>query len=360
MIKKNFWRGKKVLITGHTGFKGGWLSLWLKILGAKVIGYSLNPITKKNFFNETKIKKIFKKDYRKNIKNIDDLSKCISTFRPQIVFHLAAQPQVLESYNEPLDTVKTNVIGTINLLEIARKKKFIKTIVIVTTDKVYKNLEKNIRFTENSPLGGDDVYSTSKASADIITLSYIKSFFKNSFCNIATARAGNCIGGGDWTKFRILTDSVEAFLNNKKLVIRNPDAKRPWQHVLEPLAGYILLAQKLYGKKGFKFNGAWNFGPKSQNHLKVKEFAKVFGSKLNSTSKMILRRKQDRREKMSLDLDSKKANKKLNWKSFLNIDQTLTLTADWYLANKKKKDMLKISSVQIKKFMKLFDELDSK
>ena len=246
MIKKNFWRGKKVLITGHTGFKGGWLSLWLKILGAKVIGYSLNPITKKNFFNEKKKKKIFKKDYRKNIKNIDDLSKCISTFRPQIVFHLAAQPQVLESYNEPLDTVKTNVIGTINLLEIARKKKFIKTIVIVTTDKVYKNLEKNIRFTENSPLGGDDVYSTSKASADIITLSYIKSFFKNSFCNIATVRAGNCIGGGDWTKFRILTDSVESFLNNKELVIRNPDAKRPWQHVLEPLAGYILLAQKLY------------------------------------------------------------------------------------------------------------------
>ena len=224
MIKKNFWRGKKVLITGHTGFKGGWLSLWLKILGAKVIGYSLNPITKKNFFNETKIKKIFKKDYRKNIKNIDDLSKCISTFRPQIVFHLAAQPQVLESYNEPLDTVKTNVIGTINLLEIARKKKFIKTIVIVTTDKVYKNLEKNIRFTENSPLGGDDVYSASKASADIITLSYIKSFFKNSFCNIATVRAGNCIGGGDWTKFRILTDSVEAFLNNKLTSVTIPNS----------------------------------------------------------------------------------------------------------------------------------------
>ena len=292
MIKKNFWRGKKVLITGHTGFKGGWLSLWLKILGAKVIGYSLNPITKKNFFNETKIKKIFKKDYRKNIKNIDDLSKCISTFRPQIVFHLAAQPQVLESYNEPLDTVKTNVIGTINLLEIARKKKFIKTIVIVTTDKVYKNLEKNIRFTENSPLGGDDVYSASKASADIITLSYIKSFFKNSFCNIATARAGNCIGGGDWTKFRILTDSVESFLNNKELVIRNPDAKRPWQHVLEPLSGYLKLAEKLYCDNTKKYTGSWNFGPNKRNNLKVKEIALIGKKILSSSSRIIIKKKK--------------------------------------------------------------------
>ena len=357
MINKSFWKGKRVLITGHTGFKGGWLSVWIKNLGAQVVGYSLNPITKRNFFNETKIKKIFKKDYRKNIQNIYDIKKCINKYKPQIIFHLAAQPQVLQSYNEPLDTVRTNVTGTINLLEVARKKKFVKSIVVVTTDKVYKNLDKRVRFKENSCLGGDDIYSSSKASADLITLSYIRSFFNNSVCNVATARAGNCIGGGDWTKFRILTDSMLAFLNNRKLVIRNPKAKRPWQHVLEPLAGYILLAQKLYGKQGLRFSGAWNFGPKRQNHLTVMQFAKVIKSKLNSKSKILIQKKIDRREKMSLDLDSKKSNRKLKWKPFLNIDKTLSLTTDWYLANKQKKNMFKISSKQINEFMISFNKL---
>ena len=357
MIDKRFWIGKKVLITGHTGFKGGWLSLWLKYLGAKITGYSLNPITKKNFFNSTKLKKIFYKDFRKNIKSIKDLTKCIDTSRPQIIFHLAAQPQVLESYNQPLDTVNTNVVGTANLLEIVRKRKFVKVVIIITTDKVYKNINKNIKFKENSALGGDDIYSASKASADLITLSYIKSFFNNSVCNVATARAGNCIGGGDWTKFRILTDSMQAFLNNRKLVIRNPKAKRPWQHVLEPLAGYILLAQKLYGKQGFKFSRAWNFGPKRQNHLTVIRFTKVIRSKLNSKSKILIQRKKDKREKMSLDLDSKKANRKLKWKSFLNLNKTISLTTDWYLANKQKKDMFKISLKQINDFMNSFNKL---
>jgi len=357
MINKSFWKRKRVLITGHTGFKGGWLSIWIKNLGAQIIGYSLSPIAKRNFFNETKIKKIFKKDFRKNVQNIYDLEKCINKYKPQIIFHLAAQPQVLQSYIEPLDTVKTNVTGTINLLEIARKKKFVKSIVIITTDKVYKNIEKNIRFKEDSSLGGDDVYSSSKASADLITLSYIKSFFNNSTCNVATARAGNCIGGGDWTKFRILTDSMYAFLNNRKLVIRNPKAKRPWQHVLEPLAGYILLAQKLYGKKGSRFNGAWNFGPKRQNHLTVLQFVKIIKSKLKSKSKILIKKKKDKREKMSLDLNSKKANKKLKWKPFLSIDKTLSLTADWYLANKKKKDMFKISTKQISDFMNSFNKI---
>ena len=357
MINKSFWKGKRVLITGHTGFKGGWLSIWIKNLGAQVIGYSLNPITKNNFFDQTKIKKIFKKDYRKNIQNINDLEKCITTCKPQIIFHLAAQSQVLESYIQPLDTVRTNVVGTANLLEISRKKKFVKSIIIVTTDKVYKNLEKNIRFEENSCLGGDDVYSASKASADLLSLSYIKSFFDNSTCNVATVRAGNCIGGGDWTKFRILTDSMQAFLNNRKLVVRKPKAKRPWQHVLEPLAGYILLAQKLYGKRGFKFSGTWNFGPKRQNHLTVMQFTKAIRSKLNSKSKILIQKTRDKREKMSLDLNSKKANRKLKWKSFLNIDKTISLTSDWYLANKQRKDMFKISSKQIKEFMNSFNRL---
>ena len=359
MIERRFWIGKKVLITGHTGFKGGWLSLWLKYLGAKVAGYSLDPITKKNFFNTTKLKKIFYKDFRKNIKSLKDLTKCIDTSRPQIIFHLAAQPQVLESYNQPLDTVNTNVVGTANLLEIVRKRKFIKAVVIITTDKVYKNINKNIKFKENSALGGDDVYSASKASADILTLSYAKSFFnKNS--NLATARAGNCIGGGDWAKFRILTDSINAFYNKKKLILRNPFYKRPWQHVLEPLAGYILLAQKMYGKRGSNFSGAWNFGPSGKNHLTVYQFVKLFKKKMNSVSKIILLNIKDKREKTTLDLNSKKAKKLLGWKPLLNIDKTLSLTADWYLANKRKKDMLNFSLDQLQSYTNLINKYKKK
>ena len=261
MVNKKFWKNKKVLITGHTGFKGGWLSVWIKMLGAKVSGYSINPVTKKNFFSSVKLKKIFFRDYRKNIQNLKNFDDCIKKTKPQIIFHLAAQPQVLESFKNPLDTILTNVVGTANLLEIIKKYKFIKSIVIVTTDKVYKNNEKKIKFSENDHLGGDDLYSSSKACADIITHSYFKSFLEDSNCGIATARAGNCIGGGDWTKFRILTDASEAFLKNKNLYIRNPNSTRPWQHVLESLYGYIILAEKIFGNKQKKYCTSWNFGP---------------------------------------------------------------------------------------------------
>jgi CDP-glucose 4,6-dehydratase len=353
MINNNFWKGKKVLVTGHTGFKGGWLSLWMKILGAEVAGYSLDPITKKNFFDLTRLKKIFKLDCRNNIQNFNSLKNCIENFKPEVIFHLAAQPQVLQSYSEPLDTVRTNVIGTVNLLEISRSKKFIKSIIIVTTDKVYKNKEKKIRFCEEDSLGGDDLYSSSKACADIISLSYSKSFHNNIFFKLATARAGNCIGGGDWTKYRILTDSSEAFLKDKKLIIRNPNSQRPWQHVLEPLAGYIILAQKLYTKSGLNFCGAWNFGPSRKNHITVKKFAEVFKEKMKSSSKIYLKKNSDKKEKLFLDLDSFKSKKKLNWKSFLSINQTLQLTAEWYLAHKQKKDMFKVSFDQIIEFMRI-------
>ena len=275
MINKKFWKNKRVLITGHTGFKGGWLSVWMKILGAKISRYSLNPLTKKNFFESTKIKKIFIKDFRKNIKDYKKLEECIIKTKPEIIFHLAAQPQVLESFANPLDTIVTNVIGTSNLLEIIKKYKFIKSVVIITTDKVYKNNEKKIKFSENDHLGGDDLYSASKACADIISQSYYKSFFKNSGCGIATARAGNCIGGGDWTKFRILTDATEAFLENKKLNIRSPYSTRPWQHLLEPLYGYIILAQKIFGNQNKKYSSSWNFGPARQTNIKVIDLSKI-------------------------------------------------------------------------------------
>jgi len=356
MINKNFWRGKKVLITGHTGFKGGWLSLWLKKLGAKVYGYSLNPISKKCFFNETKLKAIFESELRKNVQDFDSIQNFIKVCKPEIIFHLAAQPQVLESFNNPFDTIKTNIMGTANILEITRNQNYIKCLLVITTDKVYKNLEKNIKFKEDSCLGGDDVYSSSKASADILTQSYLKSFYSKNNCNVASARAGNCIGGGDWTKYRILTDSTESFLKGKKLKIRNPGHKRPWQHVLEPLSGYILLAQKLCEKKGKRYTGAWNFGPKRKSYLTVLNFTKIFRKKLNSNSKIFIKKDKEKREKNTLDLNSNKANTLLKWNSFLSINETLSLTAEWYLSYRNKEDMLKISSEQIDKFQKKFNQ----
>lgn len=353
MITKKFWKNKKVLITGHTGFKGGWLSIWMKILGAKVVGYSLNPISGQNLFEIAKLKKIFIKDYRKNIQDYKSLDKCITKFRPQVIFHLAAQPQVLESYKDPYDTILTNVIGTSNLLEIIKKKKFVKSLVVITTDKVYRNIDKKIKFLEKDPLGGDDLYSASKASADLISSSYYKSFFKDSHCGIATTRAGNCIGGGDWTKYRILTDATNSFIRNKTLKLRNPNSRRPWQHVLEPLLGYIMIAEKVYGNKRLDYSTAWNFGPERKKHLKVYEFAKLLKLMMESKSKIILNKFSDDREKKYLDLNSTKSKTKLNWKPFMTIKQTLKFTADWYLAYKNKKNMHEFTINQINQFMKL-------
>jgi len=352
VINQKFWKNKRVLITGHTGFKGGWLSVWMNFLGAKVAGYSLNPITKKNFFQSTRIKNLFKLDIRDDIKNYNKLSFCINKFKPEIIFHLAAQPQVLESYIKPYDTVLTNVIGTTNLLEISTKCEFVKSIIIITTDKVYKNQNKKKKFNENDVLGGDDLYSSSKASADIITSSYYNSFFKESNCGVASVRAGNCIGGGDWTKFRIITDASEAFLKNKRLFIRNPNSIRPWQHVLEPLLGYIILAQKIFRNKEKFFSNSWNFGPKQKNQVKVKIFASMLKEKMRSKSKIILNKKADNREKKYLDLSSKKSIKYLGWRSLLNINKTLDLTVEWYLAHNNKKNMLSVSINQIEKYMK--------
>ena len=285
MVNKKFWKNKKVLITGHTGFKGGWLSVWIKMLGAKVSGYSINPVTKKNFFSSVKLKKIFFRDYRKNIQNFKNFEDCIKKTKPQIIFHLAAQPQVLESFKNPLDTILTNIVGTANLLEIIKKYKFIKSIVIVTTDKVYKNNEKKVKFSENDHLGGDDLYSSSKACADIITHSYFKSFLENSTCGIATARAGNCIGGGDWTKFRILTDASEAFLKNKNLYIRIPIHKT-LATCFESLYGYIILAEKIFGNKQ---KNIVHLGISVHLEKKLKgKFCKIFKSKMKSKSKLIL------------------------------------------------------------------------
>ena len=354
-MKKNFWRNKTVLVTGHTGFKGSWLTLILNSLGVKVIGYALNPISKPNFFDGARLTKFLKKDYRANILNLKKLKNVIKKEKPDLVFHLAAQSSVLVSYKEPVETVTTNVIGTINLLEAIRSCKSVKSAIIVTTDKVYLNLEKKIRFKETSPLGGHDIYSASKASCEILTESYIKSFYlKSNKCKISTVRSGNCIGGGDWTKDRIIKDSVESFLTNKKLIIRNPNASRPWQHVMEPLFGYLKLAEKLYFDKNKKFTGSWNFAPSKKNNLKVKNVA-ILGKKILQSKSPIYTTKQIYYESEHLSLDSTKSLKFLNWKTLLTAKKALELTFQWYKIyyNKHLKDkIVKFTLKQIEDYKK--------
>ncbi len=330
MKKRNFWKNKKVLVTGHTGFKGSWLTLILHSLEAKVYGYALNPISKPNFFDGVGLKKFLIKDFRENILNISRLRSIINKVKPDIVFHLAAQSSVLVSYKEPIETIKANAIGTVNLLEILKFSKSIKSGIIVTTDKVYLNLEKKIKFKETAALGGHDIYSASKAACEILTESYVKSFYqKNKICKIATVRSGNCIGGGDWTKDRIVKDCAESFLKNKKLTIRSPNASRPWQHVMEPLFGYLTLAEKLYYDKKKKFIGPWNFGPNKRNNLKVKDVA-ILGKKILNSKSKIVKTSKIFYESENLSLDSSKSYKNLKWQTFLNAKQALKLTFDWY------------------------------
>ncbi len=364
-IEKKFWKNKKVLITGHTGFKGGWLSVILNLLGSKVSGFALNPQGKNNFFNSTKIKKIFKYDFRHDITDINFLKKSIKKIKPEIIFHLAAQSSVIESFKNSRNTVMTNTIGTANILEAVKYNKHVRCLFIITTDKVYQNYETKKYFDENSKLGGDDIYSGSKACCEILANSYRKSFFQNSKCRVVTVRAGNCFGGGDWTKERIMKDALECFYNNKTLVIRMPEATRPWQHVMEPLLGYILLVQKICSKKGKKYAGAWNFGPSFRQNLQVLKFAKMIRKKMNSKSKIITKRKfgkiKDKKikvfESKDLSINSKKVHKLLNWSPSLSIENAVNLTVEWYRAFKKKQDLLYLTKIQILNYFKKMDSI---
>jgi len=353
MIKKNFWRGKKVLITGHTGFKGSWLTIILKSMGAKIVGIALNPISKPNFFDDNNLKKFLKVDYRKNIKHLSFLNQIVKKHKPEIIFHLAAQSSVLASYNDPIDTVETNVIGTTNILECIKSSNIVKVGIIVTTDKVYLNLEKNKKFIESDQLGGHDVYSGSKAASEIIFQSYKNSFIDKKKCTIATVRSGNCIGGGDWTKDRIMKDCAEKLILNKSITLRSPKATRPWQHVIDPLFGYLTLAEKMYYDK--KYGGSWNFGPNKKNNLKVIDLVK-FSRKYLKSKSIIKFNRNKFYEITNLSLNSNKALKFLKWKNVLNVKEAIKFTLDWYklFFNKKSsKEIIKFSLDQIKAYKKL-------
>lgn len=341
-----FWKNKKVFVTGHTGFKGTWLCIFLNLLGAKTYGYSLKP-KKKSLFNQSECLKILKSNYYGDIRNIKKLQKQLSRSKPDIIFHLAAQPLVSVSYNKPLETFQTNIMGTINLIQSSKDIKSCKSIVIVTTDKVYKIKSNNRPYNEKDELGGIDPYSASKACSEIATSSLAR-LYKNR--KVSTARSGNVLGGGDYSKNRILPDIISAINDKKILKIRNPNSIRPWQHVVEPLWGYMMLAKKQYQNKINTENMAWNFGPNNSSFVKVNTIVR-FIQKM-SDLKRIRIVKNTIKETKVLKLDSNKSKKFLKWKSIWNLQKTLIMVLKWNQSYKKTKNARKICENQISEYLK--------
>lgn len=328
----NVYKDKKVLITGNTGFKGSWLALWLLNLGARVVGYSLDLPTDPNHHE---ILNLDFKTISGDVRNLEKLRKAIESFKPDIVFHMAAQSLVRKSYESPVETFETNVIGTVNLFEACRRIESVRAIVNVTSDKCYKNREWVWGYRENDPVGGHDPYSASKGCAEIVTESYRKSFFpldnykKTHQTIVASVRAGNVIGGGDWGDDRLVPDIIRAASQNKKVYIRNPHATRPWQHVLEPLSGYLLLGQKLL-EGDRKFSGAWNFGPGDDGNRKVLSVIRELQKHWSNIDYKIKADQKNPHEANLLKLDCSKAYAKLKWKPAWDSSNTFVMTAQWY------------------------------
>lgn len=327
-IDFNFWKQKKVFITGHTGFKGSWLSILLKNLGSDVYGYALEPLYQTSLYNEVKLEEKITSTIG-NLLDYSSLKNSIESCRPDIVFHMAAQPLVRESYKNPRDTFQTNILGTANILEVTREVSSIKSFVNITTDKCYKNEEIGLPFKEDDPLGGKDPYSASKACSEIVTSSYRESFFQNSSCKIATARAGNVIGGGDWSDDRLIPDIVKSLNIPENPIIRSPGSIRPWQHVLDPLFGYLLLAQNLYQNNGY--DSSWNFGPNEEGFIDVSTMANKFVQHWDFKGSIEhLEDSSNPYESKILKLDISKADTKLNWQPAFDINETIKITSLWY------------------------------
>lgn len=325
----NIYKDKRVLVTGHTGFKGSWLALWLTALGAKVCGYSLDPNTIPSMFKELGIENKIEKSVIGDILDYEKLNKTINEFQPNMVFHLAAQPIVRLSYSEPVLTYKTNVIGSLNVLEAARHCKSVKAFVNVTTDKCYENKEITRGYKENDPMGGYDMYSSSKGCVEIMSSSFRRSFLQNEdSMAMATARAGNVIGGGDWAQDRLIPDCIRAINENKDIEIRNPVAVRPWQHVLEPLSGYLLLGQKLI-EEGKKYAEGFNFGPNEDSVLKVSEVAQKV-CEYYGKGEVVVHKKDNLHEANLLMLNIDKAKEVLGWSPTYNADTAIKNTVEWY------------------------------
>ncbi len=350
MSKKNsFWKNKKVFITGHTGFKGSWLCITLKMLGAHVTGYSLKPPTTPNLYKLTNLKKYIDKSIIADVCNFNKLKKSLQNCNPEIVFHLAAQSLVIESYKNPKKNYLVNSIGTLNILENLRFLKKLKCGIIVTTDKVYKTSNNKKKFSEEDELGVTDPYGSSKVCAEIISESYNKSFFsKSKFLKIATVRAGNVIGGGDFSKNRILPDFFRGFANGNKIVLRNPDHIRPWQYILEPISGYLQLAEKISLKKFKNKHESWNFAPKSQNCVNVKKLISMLNKFSANRIKVSYKKNVKKlKETRYLSLDNNKAKKTINWKPKYSLSMTLQKIWEWHKVTSKTKNYKNITKKHI-------------
>ena len=354
-INQVFWKGKKVLITGHTGFKGAWLSLWLQDLGAKVIGISLDSPTTPSLYEQANVAKGMI-SLRQDIRDGEAIKKLFQQHKPEIVFHLAAQPLVRYSYREPVETYETNVMGTLHILEGIRSIDSVRSAVMITTDKCYQNKEWVWGYRETDALGGHDPYSSSKGAAELLISSYRNSYFPQDKYSehktaIASARAGNVIGGGDWAEDRLIPDIIKAFKNNEKVIIRNPKSTRPWQHVLEPLSGYLKLAEQLE-KNGDQYAEAWNFGPAEIDARPVQwiveKMAKLWGENAN----WINDKSEHPHEANYLKLDCSKAHMKLNWYPRWDLSETLLRIVEWHKLKDAHNNYRKLCLTQINDYMK--------
>lgn len=347
-MKREFWRGKRVFITGHTGFKGGWLAFWLADMGAEVHGYALAPPTEPNLFTAANVKARLASNTITDIRNAGALVESMQVANPAIVFHLAAQPLVRYSYVDPVETYSVNVMGTVNLLEAVRQTTSVKAVVNVTTDKCYENREWVWPYRENEAMGGFDPYSSSKACSELVTAAYNRSFLEPAGKYLASARAGNVIGGGDWASDRLIPDFLRALDTDQALTVRSPLAIRPWQHVLEPLSGYLMLAEKLF-LQGQGFAQPWNFGPEESDARPVQWIVEYLCSQVRGAEWRYNEMIQPHEAK-NLKLDSSKAKSLLGWRPRWNLQTALSKTLSWHHAWKQASDMSAISVQQIQEY----------
>ena len=353
-MEASFWKDRRVLLTGHTGFKGSWLSLWLHRMGAKVQGYALSPPTDPSLFEAARIGPLLSHQIA-DVRDLQTLKATAASFEPQVVFHMAAQSLVRESYTDPVGTYSTNVMGTVHLLEACRGLPSLQAVVIITTDKCYENREWPFGYREIDPMGGSDPYSNSKGCAELVTQAYARSFFEKAQIPVASVRAGNVIGGGDWAKDRLIPDCARAFLADETLMIRNPKATRPWQHVLEPLHGYLSLAERLCAN-GARYSGGWNFGPAAQGNLTVGAVVDQMTQLWGGAARWAQDPSEQPKEAQSLHLDISKARVELSWTPALSLARTLEWTVRWYQQQAKGQDARALCAQDIDEYEAIRDE----
>ena len=347
-VNRNFWKGKRVFLTGHTGFKGGWLALWLSGMGAEVYGYSLAPPTEFNFFNACNLQAQLASSFISDMRDPARVAQAMHMARPDIVFHLAAQPLVRYSYSNPIETYAVNVMGTVNLLEAVRQTSSVKAVINITTDKCYENHGHSEPYRETDAMGGHDPYSGSKGCAELVTATYRRSFLSSSGIHVATARAGNVIGGGDWATDRLIPDFLRALDSQQTLVIRSPNSIRPWQHVLEPISGYLLLGEALL-VHGSAFAEAWNFGPNLSDSQTVQWIVKHLCD-LTPDAKWQLAAGPQPHEAHTLTLDITKARSRLGWQPRWILATALQHILDWHKEWRAGQDMQSVSLKQIREY----------